>query len=306
MPKKDRIAQEREDAADDPGLAFDELSRNGVVGKGEGPSANPNHGPWLVGLGMAVALAFVLMLIALPSSRVSTSTPAALPDNEFTSIISSVQGLLTPSDHSLPVVLSKLLLAALLGTIVGYRQRVDVDEYIVQAHVIIAFTGALMMIIIGNEIVRAFGLVGAGSIIRYRTPVRDPRALASLFVTMGIGIAVGVGLFELAFIGAVLIVLIQGIFGTIAGRLPHTFYNPQRGYSLSLWTEDGAGTLQRVRQTFAEHDIRYRLLEYDARSKKDGLVKMALAVEASAHLSTEDLTLLVFRDGVQSVSWEEG
>jgi uncharacterized membrane protein YhiD involved in acid resistance len=247
----------------------------------------------------------VLALVAMPSSR-ATTTPAALPDNEFTNIIGSIQGLLTPSDHSLPVVLAKLLLAALLGAIVGYRQRIHIDEYIVQAHVIIAFTGALMMIIIGNEIVRAFGLVGAGSIIRYRTPVRDPRALASLFVTMGIGIAVGTGLFELAFIGAVLIVLIQGVFGNIAGRLPYTYYNPQRGYSLSLWTEDGAGTLQRVRHTFAEHDIRYRLLEYDARSKKDGLVKMALAVEASARLSTEDLTLLVFKDGVQSVSWEEG
>ena len=41
-------------------------------------------------------------------------------------------------------------------------------------------------------------------------------------------------------------------------------------------------------------------------NQKDGLVKMALAVEASAHLSTEELTLLVFKDGVQSVSWEEG
>jgi len=305
MPKKDRIALEREEAADDPGLAFEQISRNGVVGDGEGPSKLPDYGPWLVALGMGVALAFVLFLVALPASR-PAATPAALPDNEFTNIISSVQGLLTPSDHSLPVVLGKLLLAALLGAIVGYRQRIHVDEYIVQAHVIIAFTGALMMIIIGNEIVRAFGLVGAGSIIRYRTPVRDPRALASLFVTMGIGIAVGTGLFELAFIGAVLIVLIQGIFGTIAGRLPHTFYNPQRGYSLSLWTEDGSGTLQRIRHTFADNDIRYRLLEYDARAKKDGLVKMALAVEASAHLSTEDLTLLVFKDGVQSVSWEEG
>jgi uncharacterized membrane protein YhiD involved in acid resistance len=205
----------------------------------------------------------------------------------------------------LPVVLAKLVLAALLGGIVGYRQRIHVEEYIVQAHVIIAFTGALMMIIIGNEIVRAFGLLGAGSIIRYRTPVRDPKALASLFVTMGIGIAVGTGLFELAFVGAVLIVLIQGVFATIASRLPSTIYNPQRGYVLDLTTEDGGGTLQRVRTAFAEKDIRYKLLEYDARGRKGELVKVRLAVEAPANLSTEDLTLLVFKDGVQSISWEE-
>lgn len=303
MPKKDRIAAEERETADDQGLVFERFSPNGHLG-GASEQRHPDRGGWLVVLGMVVAAAVVLVLVALPGSR-SPSEAGALPDNQFTNIISSVQGLLAPSDHSLPVVLAKLVLAALLGAIVGYRQRIHVEEYIVQAHVIIAFTGALMMIIIGNEIVRAFGLLGAGSIIRYRTPVRDPKALASLFVTMGIGIAVGVGLFELSFMAAVLIVLIQGIFATIASRLPSTIYNPQRGYVLDLTSEDGAGTLERVRATFADNDIRYRLLEYDARGRKAGLTKVRLAVEAPANLSTEELTLLVFKDGVQSVSWEE-
>ncbi|MGE3268729.1 MAG: MgtC/SapB family protein [Chloroflexota bacterium] len=303
MAKKDRIAAEQEADADDGGLVFERFSLNGSATPGRPAHVQPDYGAWLVALGVVIATLLVMVLVALPNSRPTTGTE--LPDNEFTNIISSVQSLLTPSDHSLPVVLGKLTLAALLGTIVGYRQRIHVEEYIVQAHVIIAFTGALMMIIIGNEIVRAFGLVGAGSIIRYRTPVRDPRALASLFVTMGIGIAVGTGLFELALIGAVLIVLIQGIFGKIAGSLPATLYNPQRGYTLTLTTEDGAGTLDRVRQTFHDKDIRYRLLEFDARAKKTGLVKMTMVVEATASLSTEELTLLVFKDGVQSVSWEE-
>ena len=258
---------------------------------------------WTLAL-LAVAAVLMLVLIAIPSSR-TVAKGTELPPDEFTSIINSAQSLLAPSDHSLPVVFLKLILAALLGAIVGYRHRIHVDEYIVQAHVIIAFTGSLMMIIIGNEIVRAFGLLGAGSIIRYRTPVRDPKALASLFVTMGIGIAVGTGLYELAFIGSVLIVLVQGVFASIASRLPPTLYNPQREYTLELTSEDGAGTLQRLRSEFVNRDIRYRLLEFDARAKKDGLVKMRLNVEASAHLTTEDLTLLVFKDGVQSVSWEE-
>ncbi len=303
MPKKDRIAAEERDAADDQGLVFERFSPNGHLG-GSAEQAHADYGGWLVVVGMVLAAAFVLVLVSLPGSR-SAAPPGPLPDNQFTNIINSVQGLLAPSDHSLPVVLAKLVLAALLGGIVGYRQRIHVEEYIVQAHVIIAFTGALMMIIIGNEIVRAFGLLGAGSIIRYRTPVRDPKALASLFVTMGIGIAVGTGLFELAFIGAVLIVLIQGIFARIASRLPSTLYNPQHGYILDLTTEDGAGTLERIRAAFAEKDIRYRLLEYDARGRKAGLTKVRLAVEAPANLSTEELTLLVFKDGVQSVSWEE-
>lgn len=303
MPKKQRI---EEDAAAEPDLAFvalDDIARNGSATVPRA-AVRPDYGGWLVGIGIVLAALLVVLLVALPGSR---PAPAGteLPQNEFTQIIGSVQDLLAPSNHSLPVVLGKLVLAAMLGGIIGYRQRIHVEEYIVPAHVIIAFTGALMMIIIGNEIVRAFGLLGAGSIIRYRTPVRDPRALASLFVTMGVGIAVGTGLYELAFIGAVLVVLIQGVASNLASRLPRTLYNPQRGYVMQLTSEDGAGTLQRLKEAFTTRDIRSRLLEYDARSKKDGLVKIVMAVEASAHLSTEELTQLVFRDGVQSVSWEE-
>ena len=284
-------------------------------GSGAGAASEPplpgrppgrDYGAALIIIGIVLAAMLTVVLLGLPGVR-TPPEGSALPDNEFTRIIGSVQGLLAPSDQSLPVVLGKLVLAALLGGIIGYRQRIHVEEYIVQAHVIIAFTGALMMIIIGNEIVRAFGLLGAGSIIRYRTPVRDPKALASLFVTMGVGIAVGTGLFELALIGGVLIVLLQGLMSSLAGLLPATLYNPQRGYTLTMQTEDGGGTMARLKDAFAQNDIRYRLKEYDARAgKKDGLVKIVMDVEAGANLTTEQLTLLVFRDGVQSVSWEEG
>ena len=264
-----------------------------------------DRGVWLIGIGIVAAAMLVVGLLAIPGARPAPQGSVA-PDNEFTRVIGSVQGLLAPSNQSLPIVVGKLLLAALLGGIIGYRQRIHVEEYIVQAHVIISFTGALMMIIIGNEIVRAFGLLGAGSIIRYRTPVRDPKSLASLFVTMGVGIAVGTGLYELALIGGVMIVVLQGVMGLIAGQLPPALYSPQRGYTLNLSTEDGAGTMLRLKDTFAEHDIGYRLLEYEARSgKKAGHAKIVMAVEAGANMTTEDLTLLVFTDGVESVKWEE-
>src|SRR5262245_40003678 len=148
MPRDSRIAAERDDAADDTGLVLDRMSQNGVDGEHGVEASRVDHGGWLQVIGMVAALLLVIIMVAMPGSRtVPAGTP--LPENEFTSIINSAQALLAPSDHSLPVVFGKLVLAALIGAIVGYRQRIHVDEYIVQAHVIIAFTGALMMIIIG-------------------------------------------------------------------------------------------------------------------------------------------------------------
>jgi uncharacterized membrane protein YhiD involved in acid resistance len=234
---------------------------------------------------------------------VGTSSPSA---QEFQRAVGAAAQLLPASPSDLRTILLRLLLAALLGTIISFRGSRRRNEFlIVHTNMIIAMTGALMMIIIGSDLARAFGLVGVSSIARFRTPVSDPRALAALVVSMGAGVAVGVGLYELAFIGALLLVLLQSVPEKLVGLLPRSVYNPQRSYTLSLQTEDGSSTIVRLNQVFGEHDVRHRLLEYDARAKKDGLVKVAMAIEAPATMTTEDLALLIFKDGVQSVSIEE-
>lgn len=201
--------------------------------------------------------------------------------------------------------IGRLLLAAVLGAVIAYRRRLRVEEYILQAHVIISFTGALMMIIIGNELVRAFGLLGAGNIVRYRTPVRDPQALASLFVTMGVGIAVGVGLYELAVAATVLVVLFQIGFSHLHAILPAKIYQPQKSFELSLSTEDPDATLDHLRSVFRKEEISFTLLEYEI-PRKDKLAKLGLKLVVPDTMDTEYLTSLVLIPGVHAVSWEEG
>ena len=48
-----------------------------------------------------------------------------------------------------------------------------------------------IMIVIGSNIARAFSLVGALSIVRYRTAVKDPRDVAFIFFSMAVGMACG-------------------------------------------------------------------------------------------------------------------
>lgn len=54
---------------------------------------------------------------------------------------------------------------------------------------------AAVMIIIGSNIARAFSLVGALSIIRFRNAVKDPRDVAYIFLVMGVGMACGTGFY---------------------------------------------------------------------------------------------------------------
>lgn len=65
----------------------------------------------------------------------------------------------------------------------------------VHATILLGVTVSIIMLIVGSNIARAFTLVGALSIIRFRNPVKDSRDVAFLFVAMAIGMAVGTGFY---------------------------------------------------------------------------------------------------------------
>ena len=96
MPKNDRVAAQREDMAEDTGLVLDQSATNGVTREHGTEASRADHGGWLVVLGMVAALLLAVILIAIPGSR---GVPAGMPppDNEFTAILNSAQGLLAPS-----------------------------------------------------------------------------------------------------------------------------------------------------------------------------------------------------------------
>lgn len=67
---------------------------------------------------------------------------------------------------------------------------------------------SLVIMVIGNNLARAFGLVGALSIIRFRTAVKDTFDIVYLFFGLAIGMAAGVGYFKLAVAGTIIISLV--------------------------------------------------------------------------------------------------
>jgi len=101
------------------------------------------------------------------------------------------------------VEVGKLIAAALIGLLVTAvhkptsRDRLAARS-MAQAQMLLCVSGALMMIIIGNSLPRAFGIAGAASIIRFRTPVDDPKDVTILFILMGLGMAAGLGALAVA------------------------------------------------------------------------------------------------------------
>ena len=95
-------------------------------------------------------------------------------------------------------VLQGLFLSFFLSLILAYVYKVthrglSYSTTFVHTMVIMGTTVAVIMEIIGSNIARAFSLVGALSIIRFRTAIKDARDVAFIFMTMAVGMACGAG-----------------------------------------------------------------------------------------------------------------
>ena len=106
-------------------------------------------------------------------------------------------------------VLANLLVAFVCGLMMSiiYRLTYKGPSYsvtFVNSLVLLSIISAIVIMVIGNNIARAFGLVGAMSIIRFRTAIRDTMDLVFIFLSLALGMACGVGLNILAILGTLL------------------------------------------------------------------------------------------------------
>ena len=110
-------------------------------------------------------------------------------------------------------VVISLLLSFVLCSAIGYVYQItyrgtSYTQSYVHTLVLNGMVVAVVMLIIGSNIARAFALVGALSIIRFRNAVKETRDVGFIFFTMAIGMAVGTKFYLLAVVAAAVICLV--------------------------------------------------------------------------------------------------
>lgn len=110
------------------------------------------------------------------------------------------------------------IICALLGSFVlsialasVYRwtyQGLSYSRSFVHTLVLASIVTAILIMAIGNNLARGLGILGTLAIVRFRTPIRDPRDIIFLFCCLAIGIACGASVFHIAIIGTLFFCLI--------------------------------------------------------------------------------------------------
>jgi uncharacterized membrane protein YhiD involved in acid resistance len=117
------------------------------------------------------------------------------------------------SEFTVTDVVLVLLLSFALSAFIGWIYKIthrgtSYTQSFVFTLVMNGMIVALVMMIVGSNIARAFSLVGALSIIRFRNAVKETRDVGFIFFTMAIGMAVGTRFYLLAAVAAVVISLV--------------------------------------------------------------------------------------------------
>ena len=109
----------------------------------------------------------------------------------------------------------RLPLAAFLASILALRPRrrgtPPRDLAVIHSQIILAVVGVLVMLVVGTSLARAFGIVGAAGLVRYRAKVNDPKDAGVMLSTLAIGLATGVGQWPLAIVGTIFLVALLAV-----------------------------------------------------------------------------------------------
>ncbi len=117
----------------------------------------------------------------------------------------------TTSQLPLDIILTRVVVAFIFGLIicsVTYLtySNTKFDKSVLHSKLIITVVSAMIINVIGDNIARAFGLWGALSFIRFRTTLRDTKDAAIFFYSVATGMACGLGQFEIALGGLVVMI----------------------------------------------------------------------------------------------------
>ncbi|MEU0561301.1 DUF4956 domain-containing protein [Dactylosporangium sp. NPDC006015] len=122
--------------------------------------------------------------------------------------VQDLSGTFSVGDIAIALSLS-FVLSAMIGWVYRFTHRnVSYSQSYVQTLVILGMLIALIMLVVGSNIARAFALVGALSVVRFRNAIKETRDVGFIFLVMGVGMAAGTRFYTLAIVAAVAISLI--------------------------------------------------------------------------------------------------
>ena len=201
--------------------------------------------------------------------------------------------------HEIDDAMVRLPMAAALGAALALRPRrrgtPARSAPVIQTQIVLSVVGAVIMLVVGASLARAFGIVGAANLIRYRSKIEDPKDAVVMLCALAVGLATGVGLYAL---GAFSTVFLVAALWVIESFEPHS----RKQFDLKVKAGDQTDELRPQ----IEGVLRRFDLKFEIRTSSDE--EVSYDVEVPIELKTDRVTNAILKldpSGHAAVDWVE-
>lgn len=164
-------------------------------------------------------------------------------------------------------------LGAALGIVRPVRSEiVPRAAHVIHAQILLAIVGAMIMIIVAESLARAFAIVGAAGLVRYRSRIKDPKDAGVMLVALAVGLATGSGLITFAVIGTLFVI---GVLWLLESLEPPA----SSVLDLTVVTTDPEAL-----QAEVEHALRHKGVRYIQREGRPGELRYEVVVPFSENI----------------------
>jgi uncharacterized membrane protein YhiD involved in acid resistance len=201
----------------------------------------------------------------------------------------------------------RLTLAALLTAMLAWRPRrlarsAKRNPFVAQTQILMAVVASALMMVVGDSAARAFGIFAAASLVRFRTNIKDPKEITVLLLALAVGLATGVGRWELGLILTLFsLVLLWGLE-----------YREQdlvtRAMELTVKTTNIGTTQDALLRLFQKYDFHSEMRNIDRPDGEGETGCIVYYVDLGPRISTDRLSeelLAADPKNIDGVEWDQ-
>jgi len=232
----------------------------------------------------------------------------AKPDNSENPFLAQMDSTVAPviPISSLEIVW-RLFLSVVLSAILAFRPRKNVplfgrNLYVAQTQILLAVVAAALMLIVGDNTARAFAIFAAVSLVRFRTNIRDPKEITVLLISLALGLATGVGRWDLG--------LILCLFALILLWVLEFNESEQvfRSMELTVKSRNTEATQERLKKIFQRYKLEGEVRQINPPDETNPIGCIMYYLNLRLNLSTDYLSDRIFdldSENVEGIEWAQ-
>lgn len=201
----------------------------------------------------------------------------------------------------------RLTLAALLSAMLAFRPRrlsrsLKRNPFVAQTQILLAVVASALMMIVGDSTARAFGIFATVSLVRFRTNIKDPKEITVLLLALAIGLATGVGRWDL---GVILTLFVLVLLWGLEYREQEMV---TRAMELTVKTSNIGTTQDALHQLFRKYDFPAEMRTINRPDGDDEAGSVVYFVDVGPQVSTDRLSedlLSADPKNIDSVEWDQ-